>query len=132
MVQHNRLQDACREASTVFGKDYNPGISFVIVSKRVTTRFFVDKRDRQENPPCGTVVDNTVTLSERFDFFLVSQKVSQGTVSPINCNVIYNSSNLPPDFHQALAYALTHVYFNWAVNYSLKKIIILIIFSCVQ
>ncbi|XP_045030836.1 piwi-like protein Siwi isoform X2 [Daphnia magna] len=113
-VELQGIKDACREASTVFGKDYNPGISFVIVSKRVTTRFFVDKRDRQENPPCGTVVDNTVTLSERFDFFLVSQKVSQGTVSPINCNVIYNSSNLPPDFHQALAYALTHVYFNWA------------------
>ncbi|KAI9556445.1 Aubergine/Piwi-like protein copy E [Daphnia sinensis] len=113
-VELQGIKDACREAAGVFKMDYNPGISFVIVSKRVNTRFFVKKRDGQENPPSGTVVDNTVTLSERFDFFLVPQKVSQGTVSPINCNVIHNSTNFSPDFHQALAYALTHVYFNWA------------------
>ncbi|XP_057373968.1 piwi-like protein Siwi [Daphnia carinata] len=113
-VELQGIKDACREAATSFKRDYNPGISFVIVSKRVSTRFFVEKRNGKENPPCGTVVDNTVTLSERFDFYLVSQKVNQGTVSPINCNVIYNSPNLTPDIHQALAYALTHVYFNWA------------------
>ena len=30
----------------------------------------------------GTVVDDVVTLPERYDFFLVSQSVRQGTVNP--------------------------------------------------
>jgi len=94
---------------------YDPGISFVIVTKKINTRFFYKGRDKFENPPCGMVVDNTITLSEHFDFFLVSQRVNQGTVSPTKFNVIYNTSNITPDIHQSLAYALTHVYYNWAV-----------------
>jgi aubergine-like protein len=107
---------------------YRPGISFVVVSKRINTRFFAGSKERPENPPCGTVVDNTVTLSERFDFFLVSQKVTQGTVSPTNFNVIYNSSNIPPSAHQNMAYALTQVYYNWAVKRKFSNWIFIQIF----
>lgn len=64
---------------------------------------------------CGTVVDNTVTLNERYDFFLVSQKVTQGTVSPTSYNVVEDDTGIPPDVHQKLAYALTHLYYNWPV-----------------
>lgn len=88
----------------------------MIVSKRINTRFFTNSpRSPAANPPCGTVVDNTVTYDDRFDFFLISQKVNQGTVSPTNFNVIYNSANLTPDAHQSVAYALTQLYYNWAV-----------------
>jgi len=71
------------------------------------------------NPPCGTVVDNKVTLNERFDFFLVSQKVTQGTVSPTSYNVIEDDTGIAPDIHQRLAYALTHLYYNWPVRFYL-------------
>ncbi|KAK4016032.1 hypothetical protein OUZ56_030995 [Daphnia magna] len=109
------IKTACLQAGDkVKGGNYRPGISFVIVSKRINTRFFADKSGTPDNPPCGTVVDNTVTLGERFDFFLISQKVNQGTVSPTSFNVIHNSSNLPPSAHQSMAYALTQVYYNWA------------------
>ena len=73
------------------------------------------------NPPCGTVVDNKVTLNERFDFFLVSQKVTQGTVSPTSYNVIEDDTGIAPDIHQRLAYALTHLYYNWPVSSNLIK-----------
>ncbi len=92
--------------------DYNPGIAFVIINKRINTRFF---SGTSENPPCGTVVDNTITVHNHFDFFLISQKVNQGTVSPTHFRVIYNTANLSPDDHQSLAYVLTHLYFNWPV-----------------
>ena len=73
--------------------------AFIIVSKRIKTKFFRDK----ENPHSGTIVDDVVTLNERsvvsivpklvmffsrYDFFLVSQSVRQGTVNPTNYNVI--------------------------------------------
>ncbi|KAK8757976.1 hypothetical protein V5799_004390 [Amblyomma americanum] len=65
------------------------------------------------NPPPGTVVDSEVTRPERYDFFLVSQSVRQGTVAPTQYNVIYDTTGLKPDHMQRLPYKLTHLYFNW-------------------
>ena len=65
------------------------------------------------NPPSGTVVDDVVTLPERYDFFLVSQSVRQGTVNPTSYNVIKDNSGLKPGHLQRLTYKLTHLYYNW-------------------
>ena len=65
------------------------------------------------NPPSGTVVDDVVTLPERYDFFLVSQSVRQGTVNPTSYNVIEDSSGLKPEHIQKLTYKLCHLYYNW-------------------
>ena len=67
------------------------------------------------NPQPGLVVDNTVTLAERYDFFLISQSVTQGSVSPTSYNIIEDTTGTSPDTHQRLAYALTHLYYNWPV-----------------
>jgi len=111
------LREACSDAgarTNYLGTGvYNPPIAFIVVSKRINTRFFAMGQRGAGNPPCGTVVDNKVTLNERFDFFLVSQKVTQGTVSPTSYNVIEDDTGIAPDIHQRLAYALTHLYYNW-------------------
>jgi len=107
------VRKACDDVPPNVVPDYNPGIAFIVVSKRINTRFFQMGRGPPSNPRCGTVVDNTVTLSERYDFFLVSQKVTQGTVSPTSFNVVDDSSAISPDIQQRLAYALTHLYYNW-------------------
>ena len=64
----------------------------------------------------------------RYDFFLVSQSVRQGTVNPTSYNVIKDTSGLKPDHLQVkflflphkiilvlqkLTYKLTHLYYNW-------------------
>lgn len=85
-------------------------MAFIVVSKRINTRFFVNG----QNPEPGLVVDNVVTLPERYDFFLVSQSVRQGTVSPTSYNVIHDSMGLDADKLQMLTYKMTHMYFNWA------------------
>ena len=54
-----------------------------------------------------------VTLPERYDFFLVSQSVRQGTVNPTSYNVIEDSSGLKPEHIQKLTYKLCHLYYNW-------------------
>ena len=65
-----------------------PDVKFtcVLVTKRVNTKFFRGN----ENPHSGTVVDSVVTLPERYDYFLVSQSVRQGTVNPTSYNVIHD------------------------------------------
>jgi len=93
----------------------NPNImlTFMIVSKRINTRFMTKGPGGEGNPFSGTVVDDVVTLPERYDFFLVSQSVNQGTVNPTSYNVIWDESGFKPDHLQMLSYKLTHLYFNW-------------------
>jgi len=50
----------------------------------------------------------------RYDFFLIPQSVRQGTVSPINCNVMVDNSGLIPDQIQRFTFKLCHLYFNWS------------------
>ncbi|XP_044744657.1 piwi-like protein Siwi isoform X2 [Coccinella septempunctata] len=86
-------------------------ICTIIVTKRINTRLFYG----DQNPPPGTVVDNTITLPQRFDFFLVSQCVNQGTVTPTSFNIIdFDSFGISPDKIQVMTYKMCHLYFNWS------------------
>ncbi|KAJ8925852.1 hypothetical protein NQ315_009704 [Exocentrus adspersus] len=87
-------------------------LAFVVVSKRINTRIFVD-RDKG-NPPPGTVVDDVITLPNRYDFFIVSQCVRQGSVAPTSFNVIEDTMGLTPDRMQILTYKMCHMYYNWS------------------
>ena len=49
----------------------------------------------------------------RYDFFLVSQLVRQGTVNPTHFVVVYDTTDWSPDKMQRLSYKLTHLYYNW-------------------
>ncbi len=66
------------------------------------------------NPPAGTVVDDVITLPERYDFYLISQSVRQGTVTPTSYNIIKDTSRLTPDRMQILTYKMCHLYYNWS------------------
>ncbi|XP_023160702.1 protein piwi [Drosophila hydei] len=88
-----------------------PMLAYIVVTKSSNTRFFLGN---ERNPPPGTVVDDVVTLPERYDFYLVSQTVRQGTVSPTNYNVLYSNIGLSPDKVQRLTYKMCHLYYNWS------------------
>ncbi|GBN60497.1 Piwi-like protein 1, partial [Araneus ventricosus] len=87
--------------------------AFIVVNKKINTRFFAPTADSYTNPPPGTLVDNTVTRFDRYDFYLVSQCVRQGTVAPTQYHVIEDFSGLKPDYMQRISYKLTHLYYNW-------------------
>ncbi|XP_060256729.1 piwi-like protein 1 isoform X4 [Ovis aries] len=95
------------------GRGYNPRLTVIVVKKRVNARFFAQSGGRLQNPLPGTVIDVEVTRPEWYDFFIVSQAVRSGSVSPTHYNVIYDSSGLKPDHIQRLTYKLCHVYYNW-------------------
>ncbi|KXJ05959.1 Piwi-like protein 1, partial [Exaiptasia diaphana] len=96
------------------GTEYKPKFGMVVVKKRIQNRLFLQgQRGDFANPPPGTVCDSNITRPEWFDFFLVSQSVRQGTVTPTHYNVIYDTTGLKPDHFQRLAYKLTHLYYNW-------------------
>ena len=85
-------------------------LAYVVVTKKINTRFF----SQGQNPPPGTIVDDVVTDPSKFDFFIVSQHVTQGTVTPTAYNIIEDSCGLEVDKLQRLTYKLCHMYFNWS------------------
>ncbi|XP_044897634.1 piwi-like protein 1 isoform X3 [Felis catus] len=93
----------------------DPRLTVIVVKKRVNARFFAQSGGRLQNPLPGTVIDVEVTRPEWYDFFIVSQAVRSGSVSPTHYNVIYDNSGLKPDHIQRLTYKLCHVYYNWPV-----------------
>ncbi|KAM9320660.1 piwi-like protein 1 [Gastrophryne carolinensis] len=95
------------------GKDYVPKLTVIVVKKRINARFFAVLGGRLQNPPPGTIVDTEVTRPEWYDFFIISQSVRQGTVSPTHYNVVYDTGGLKPDHMQRLTYKLCHQYYNW-------------------
>ncbi|XP_073532235.1 piwi-like protein 1 [Phyllobates terribilis] len=95
------------------GKDYSPKLTVVVVKKRISARFFAHLGGRLQNPPPGTIVDVEVTRPEWYDFFIISQSVRQGTVSPTHYNVVFDTGTLKPDYMQRLTYKLCHLYYNW-------------------
>lgn len=94
-------------------KPYEPKLTFIVVSKRIGIKLFSAKERNLSNPPPGTVVDHTVTKVDWHDFFLVSQHVRHGTVSPTHYIVVSGSEYFEPDHVQRLTYKLTHMYYNW-------------------
>merc|ERR1719412_2102832 len=92
-------------------------LTFIVVSKRIKPRFFVTRDGATQNvtnPLGGTVVDDVVTHPNRHDFYLVSQKCDQGTVNPTSFNIIHDDNKLEARKNQAMAYILTHHYYNFA------------------
>lgn len=109
---------------------YNPKLTVFIVQKRINTRIFANFKSLQENsphsreysmdsrntwvnPPPGTIVDSVVTRRNWADFFLVSQSVRQGTVTPTHYIILHDTSEMKVDNLQRLTYKLCFMYYNW-------------------
>lgn len=101
------------KAFQMIDANYRPSIAVIIVKKRGNTRFFAKGRGDLVNPPCGSIIDTVVTRAEWFDFYLISQCVTQGTVNPTHYNIIHDTIGLKAEHYQRLSYKLTHMYYNW-------------------
>eukprot|EP00092_Neocalanus_flemingeri_P023728 GFUD01025735.1.p1 GENE.GFUD01025735.1~~GFUD01025735.1.p1 ORF type:complete len:750 (+),score=193.64 GFUD01025735.1:69-2318(+) len=86
--------------------------TYIIVNKRTDMMLFW-MNGKPTNPHSGTVVDNVVTVPGRYEFFLVSQSVREGTVNPTSYTVVKDTSGLRPEQLQLLTYKLTHLCYNW-------------------
>ena len=104
--------ESIRRCFSSIGESYTPQMTFIVVKKRINQRFF-DWDEKPTNPPPGTVIDQEVTKPEWYDFFLISQSVKQGTVSPTHYNIIHDTIEWGPTKMQIWTYMQTHLYYNW-------------------
>ncbi|XP_047364611.1 piwi-like protein Siwi [Vespa velutina] len=110
LVYNHEVKEIRKRLGQIYGSEAAVKMAFIIVNKRVNTRIFYNER----NPPCGTVVDDVITSPVKYDFFIVSQHVKQGTVTPTSYSVIDDTVGLDADKMQRLTYKLTHMYYNWS------------------
>lgn len=107
---YNYEVDQVKKALAEIYEGNNYRLGFIIVTKRLNTRIF----DGEKNPSPGTVVDDVITDPLKYDFFIVSQSVHEGTVAPTAYNVIEDNLGVTPDAIQQLTYKLCHMYFNFS------------------
>uniref|UniRef100_A0AAX7TMW3 Protein argonaute-1 n=1 Tax=Astatotilapia calliptera TaxID=8154 RepID=A0AAX7TMW3_ASTCA len=105
---------AIREACISLEKEYQPGITYIVVQKRHHTRLFCADRTervgRSGNIPAGTTVDTDITHPYEFDFYLCSHAGIQGTSRPSHYHVLWDDNCFTADDFQLLTYQLCHTY----------------------
>ena len=81
MKEHELERIKAAISECLQGTNYEPPkLTFIVVSKRISARFFHPANNKILNPPSGTVVDDVVTLPERYDFYLISQVILQSNI----------------------------------------------------
>lgn len=115
-VKNSELHQLQLTLTKLYGDRINTlGFKAIVVKKLVSSRIFRKQGPQLRNPAPGTVLDDVITMPNFVDFFLVSQYVNQGTVTPTHYNMIEDKNDvaIKADQVQQLTYKLTHLYFNW-------------------
>lgn len=89
-------------------------LAYIIVTKRLSDRFFIDGKQGPSNPEGGLIIDETIVKDNKFEFFMTAQCVNQGTATPTNYNVIYNDTGLKAESFYELTYYQCFQYYNWS------------------
>uniref|UniRef100_A0AAY4DA02 Protein argonaute-1 n=1 Tax=Denticeps clupeoides TaxID=299321 RepID=A0AAY4DA02_9TELE len=101
VLQHELL--AIREACIKLEKDYQPGITFVVVQKRHHTRLFCT--DRNERVVAISLLVPHITFIVLYIYLFL-----QGTSRPSHYHVLWDDNHFTSDELQVLTYQLCHTY----------------------
>uniref|UniRef100_A0A1I7TI17 Piwi domain-containing protein n=1 Tax=Caenorhabditis tropicalis TaxID=1561998 RepID=A0A1I7TI17_9PELO len=94
---------------------YQPTITYIVVSKRHHTRFFL--KDLSEghasqgfNVLPGTLVEDTVTTKDYYDFFINTQVGQLGVAHPTHYYVLHDTWKPMVSFWPTVTHALTYMF----------------------
>lgn len=90
----------------------NAAITFIMVNTKTNERFFSQDHSGAKNVQAGTLVSDDI-VSENYDFYLVSQFSTRGSIVPNHYKVIYSNSKLEEGVLHELAYSQCFNYVNW-------------------
>ncbi|CAG8573166.1 8863_t:CDS:2 [Paraglomus brasilianum] len=89
-----------KKACARLNPEYKPKISYIVVTKRHTNRFYpIDKQDadKRGNVKPGLVVERVITHPYLFNFYLTSHSSTQGTSRPSLYYVLYDENQFEVD-----------------------------------
>lgn len=97
-------------------KEQAPKLTFIVVTKRISKKIIdlthTGKDMDARNPASGTIVQSTI-VKEANEFFMVAQKVTQGTATPTRYQVILNDCGVPLESLISLTYFQAFNYYGW-------------------
>ena len=100
---------------------HNPVLNIYLYVWTAKVLFFITMEIIKLMRKTNRVMTVASCCSSRYDFFLVSQSVRQGTVTPTHYNVVHDTTLLKPDDVQRLTYKLCHLYYNWPVSHDSRE-----------
>lgn len=68
-----------------------PSILFLLANKRIEQRFFTEQHGEFKNPSRGLVIQDGLTRTDRFEFYMISHDGPTGLQCPIRYEVIVNT-----------------------------------------
>jgi aubergine-like protein len=98
-----QVLDICGEAK----------LTYLLINKKTTVKIVLEENSGYRNIPPGTIVDNTILDTDKFQFFLVSQRSNQGLPQPTHYQVIYDNSNCRVEELHLFIYKMCFLYYNW-------------------
>jgi aubergine-like protein len=128
--QKNYLKSEIEQLNKIFNgdsekkcfKDIKIKYYYVLVNKKPTLKFFEEstynKRNRNndkgiyDNPDSGLLICDKLISSDKFEFYIQPQKVTQGTATPTCFQVEYGNMN-SPEILPKLTFDLCFLYSNW-------------------
>ena len=129
--QKNYLKTEIEQLQKIFNgesekkcyKDIKIKYYYVLVNKKPTLKFFEEstynnKRNRNndkgiyDNPDSGLLICDKLISSDKFEFYIQPQKVTQGTATPTCFQVEYGNMNCP-EMLPKLTFDLCFLYSNW-------------------
>lgn len=94
-------------------KSYDPiKLTYIILDKNSTQKFFVDKGRDIVNPSSGTIITSEA-VGRSFEFYLIAQQCNRGTVRPTYYKVAYTDSSIEEGMIEELIYSQCFNYMNW-------------------
>ena len=102
-----------------FKFNYKCKLMEIIVQKKINERFFQETNRGLTNPSSGTVILEGAVSPKFWDFYLVAQKVTQGTCTPTKYTVVYNTTDIGLSFNSSeqeladLTFTQCFNYYNW-------------------
>ena len=128
--QKNYLKNEVGQLERIFAgesdkkwlKDIKINYYYVLVNKKSSLKFFekdnYNKKNRNndkgiyDNPESGLLIYDKLITSDRFEFYIQPQKVTQGTATPTCFQVEYGNMNCPKILPK-LTFDLCFLYSNW-------------------
>ena len=94
-------------------KEKAPKLTFILVNKLVNDKFAISGKHGLKNPEGGLAIVDHVVQHDVANFYLIAQKVNQGTARPTHYKVIYSEGGFDMEKIIEMAYKFTFNYTNW-------------------
>eukprot|EP01024_Parvocaulis_polyphysoides_P012028 TRINITY_DN14276_c0_g2_i1.p1 TRINITY_DN14276_c0_g2~~TRINITY_DN14276_c0_g2_i1.p1 ORF type:complete len:437 (-),score=45.82 TRINITY_DN14276_c0_g2_i1:360-1670(-) len=107
------IKQACAEISKDLQIDYSPPITFIIVQKRHSTRFFPvnpNDADRNGNVKPGVAVDTGICSPINWDWYLTHHQTIQGTSKATKYVVLVDENRMSTEKLMLMTHWMTYTY----------------------